>query len=84
MAGVLAFALPLSAYVATLVPGVDFWDTGELQTVPYILGIAHPTGFPLYVLCGWLWSHLVVVGTVAYRMNLLSAFAVAISAPSPR
>jgi hypothetical protein len=50
-----------------------------MQTVPYILGIAHPTGFPLYVLFGWLWSHALPIETVAYRMNLLSAVALAAS-----
>jgi hypothetical protein len=71
----LAFAVPLAIYVASLQSGVDFWDTGELQTVPYILGIAHPSGFPAYVLVGWVWSHVVPFGDPAYRMNLLSAVA---------
>ena len=35
-------------------PGVGFWDTGEFQAVPPILGTAHPTGYPTYVLLGWL------------------------------
>jgi hypothetical protein len=74
-AGALAFALPLAIYISSLQPSVDFWDTGELQTVPYILGIAHPSGFPAYVLIGWVWSHIVLVGDPAYRMNLLSAVA---------
>jgi hypothetical protein len=39
-----------------------------------LLGIAHPTGYPLYCLLGWAWSHLLPLGDVAYRMNLLSAF----------
>jgi len=71
--GCLAFVIPLALDVASLDPGIDYWDTGELQTVPYILGIPHPTGFPAYVVLGWLWTHLVPLGTVAYRMNLLSA-----------
>jgi hypothetical protein len=74
---VLAFAVPLAIYVASLQSGVAFWDTGELQTVPYILGIAHPSGFPAYVLIGWLWSHGVPFGDPAFRMNLLSAVAMA-------
>jgi hypothetical protein len=50
-----------------------------MQTVPYIMGIAHPTGFPLYVLGGWLWSHALPFGSVALRLNLLSAVALAAS-----
>jgi hypothetical protein len=76
-AGALAFAVPLVLYVASLHAGLDFWDTGELQTVPYILGIAHPSGFPAYVLIGWVWSHALPFGDPAYRMNLLSAVAMA-------
>jgi hypothetical protein len=71
----LAFAVPLGIYVAALQPGVDYWDTGELQTVPYILGIAHPSGFPAYVLIGYVWSHVAPFGDPAYRLNLLSAVA---------
>ncbi len=69
--------VPLAIYVATLQSGVEYWDTGELQTVPYILGIAHPSGFPAYVLIGWVWSHAVPFGDPAYRMNVLSAVAMA-------
>jgi len=71
--GCLALAIPLAIDIASLDPGIDYWDTGELQTVPYILGIPHPTGFPAYVLLGWLWTHALPLGSVAYRMNLLSA-----------
>jgi 4-amino-4-deoxy-L-arabinose transferase-like glycosyltransferase len=68
--GSAAFAL----YVLTLAPTVLAGDAGEFQFVPYLLGVAHPTGYPLYTLLGWAWSHLVPVGDVAYRLNLFSAF----------
>ena len=70
-----AFAL----YVRTLAPTVLAGDGGEFQFVPYLLGVAHPTGYPLYSLLGWGWSHLLPVGDVAYRMNLFSAFWAALS-----
>ncbi len=72
----LALALGLGSfvlYVITLAPSVLFADAGEFQFVPYILGIAHPTGYPLYLLLGWAWSHVLPIGDVAYRMNLFSA-----------
>jgi hypothetical protein len=68
--GVATFAL----YAKTLAPTVLVGDGGEFQFVPYVLGIAHPTGYPLYCLLGWAWSHLLSAGDVAYRMNLFSAF----------
>ena len=60
-------------YAATLAPTVLAGDGGEFQFVPYLLGVAHPTGYPLYTMLGWLWSHLLPLGDVAYRMNLFSA-----------
>ncbi len=71
-----AAALGLAAlglYAYTLAPSLGYGDQAELQYMPYILGVSHPTGYPLYMLLGWLWSHALPVGTVAYRMNLFSA-----------
>jgi len=65
-------------YLRTLLPGVGFWDTAEAQTVPHTLSIFHPTGFPTYTLVGWAWSQL-PLGSVAYRMNLLSAVCLALT-----
>lgn len=67
--GFVAFSL----YLSTLAPTLLFADAGEFQFVPYLLGISHPTGYPLYLLLGWFWSHLLPWGDVAFRMNLLSA-----------
>ncbi len=74
------FGLCLAVYILTLAPGVLGGDSGEFQYIPYILGIAHPTGYPLYTFWGWLWTHLLVIGNVAYRMNLFSAFGGALTA----
>ena len=53
-----------------------FGDWGEMQTVPHVLGVAHPTGYPSYIALSWL-AHLVPIGSVAFRANLLSAVLVA-------
>jgi hypothetical protein len=75
--GVVAFALARLA----LLPGVTFWDTGEFQTVGPVLGTAHPTGFPTYVLLGWLASVVLQpFGDDAFRMNLLSAVCLGVAA----
>jgi transmembrane protein TMEM260 (protein O-mannosyltransferase) len=73
-----AFALPAAVYVACVSPEPGAWDTAELQGVPYILGISHPTGFPLYVLLGFAWSHAIAIGSVAWRMNVMSAVVMAV------
>jgi tetratricopeptide (TPR) repeat protein len=48
-------------------------DSGELVAAVHVLGIPHPSGYPLYVLLGKLWTLLVPVGPVAFRMSLFSA-----------
>ncbi len=66
--------LALGLYGTTLLPGVGWWDTAEFQTVGPLLGTAHPTGYPSYVLLGWLASIILApFGEPAFRMNLLSA-----------
>ena len=65
--------LSLLAYSLTLAPSVLMADAGEFQFVPRLPGIAHPTGYPLYTLLGWLFSYLVPYGDVAWRLNFFSA-----------
>lgn len=60
-------------YVNTLATSVNFIDSGELASVAVILGIAHPTGYPLFTLIGWLFSHLPIGASAIYKMNLMSA-----------
>ena len=43
-----------------------------MQSVPHVLGVAHPTGYPTYVLLAW-FAELLPIGSVAWRANLLSA-----------
>ena len=76
-----AGAVALVALIATraaMLPGIDFWDTAELQTVGPLLGTAHSPGFPTYVLLGWLASVVLQpFGEPAFRMNLLAGLCVA-------
>ncbi len=68
------FTIAFVLYLSTLAPSVVtvFDDSLEFQLVTYRLGIAHPTGYPLYTLLGKLFTFL-PVGNVAYRVNLMSA-----------
>ena len=52
-AGLLAGAV----YWRTAAPGVLPGDSGELQFAAWLAGLSHPTGYPLYLILGWLWSH---------------------------
>jgi hypothetical protein len=68
---VTTFALAL--YLRTLAPGVLGGDSGEFQFAAWLGGFAHPTGYPLYLLLGWLWTHLLPLHDPAWRMNAFSA-----------
>ena len=60
-------------YILTLSPTLSFIDSGELATVCYTLGIAHPTGYPLFTLVGNLFSKLALFNSEIYTLNLMCA-----------
>ena len=66
------FLVALVVYSWTLAPTVTLTDSGELIVAAYGLGVAHPPGFPLWVMLAHLAS-LVPVGSVAVRINFSSA-----------
>ncbi len=68
------FLLSLGFYLSCLSSTVTYGgDSGELIAASYRLGIPHPTGYPFYCLLGNLFAHLVPLGEIAWRYNLLSA-----------
>jgi tetratricopeptide (TPR) repeat protein len=69
----LVFLATIALYVATLPKGVLPGDSGELIAASRTLSIAHPPGYPLYVMIGKIFSSAFALGSVAYRYNLLSA-----------
>ena len=73
LAGLGSGAAAFAVYVSTLAPGlIDIRDTPAFQYMGRVLGIPHQPGYPFYLLISWAFSHL-PVGSLAYRMNLLSA-----------
>lgn len=78
MPGALLLGLALFAvYALGACPTIYVGDSGELVAAVHTLGIPHPPGSPLYVLLGKLWTVVLPVGSVAYRMSLFSAAAAA-------
>ncbi|HEY6332560.1 MAG TPA: DUF2723 domain-containing protein, partial [Blastocatellia bacterium] len=75
---VFVFGLSLVVYLKTLAPTVTLVDSGELIVAARWLGVAHPPGFPLYVLLAHL-ATLLPFGNVAQRVNFASAFFAAIA-----
>jgi tetratricopeptide (TPR) repeat protein len=60
-------------YWCTMAPGVTFIDSGELAAVASTLGIAHPSGYPLFTLLGWLFCRLPFGSEEIVRLNLMAA-----------
>ena len=54
-------------------------DSGELVAAVHTLGVPHPSGYPLYVFLGKLWSLLLPVGSAAERMSWFSVAAAAVT-----
>ena len=69
----------LLLYTLTAGPSIVelFDDTLEFQLVVPTFGIAHPTGYPLYVITGGLFTRLLPMGNWAWRVNLFSALCAA-------
>ena len=67
------FLLYLGLYVSRMAPSVVAGDPGEYQIVASGWGIGHPPGYGFYALLGNLFTHLIPIGTFAWRANLLSA-----------
>jgi len=72
------FLFTLGVYTLTLNPSVPFWDSGEFIATSFILGVPHPPGTPLFVLVGRVFS-MIPIGSVAQRVNWLSALSSAIT-----
>ncbi|MBK9208306.1 MAG: DUF2723 domain-containing protein [Anaerolineales bacterium] len=77
-AAFLIFSVSLTLYLRTLAPSLLYGDSAEFQTIAFTLGLGHPTGYPVYILLAKLFTFL-PVGDIAYRVNLLSAVAGALT-----
>ena len=73
------FLVSLLVYRLTLAPTVTLVDSGELIVAARFLGVAHPPGFPLYLILAHLFS-LVLIGNIAVRINSASAIFAALAA----
>lgn len=60
-------------YLLTMAPTVLQIDAGELAAVQCTLGIAHPTGYPLFTMLGHLFSLIPLPLTKIFQLNILAA-----------
>ncbi|OGD97557.1 hypothetical protein A3A49_02900 [Candidatus Curtissbacteria bacterium RIFCSPLOWO2_01_FULL_38_11b] len=76
----LLFLLFLFAlYSVGVSPSVYGGDSGDIILASWFGGVAHPPGYPLQTMIGWVFTHLPYQATVAYKANLLAAFLMAIT-----
>jgi hypothetical protein len=66
--------LALVVLLFTTAPDLTGEDSGELITAAYTLGVAHPPGYPLWCILGKIFTIIIPVGTIAFRLNLMSVF----------
>ena len=79
-AGAFAFLVALAVYGATRAPDLTFIDCGELAAAATLLGIPHPTGYPLYTLLGRALTAIPGPIEPLTRLTLFSAVAGALAA----
>ena len=68
------FTGAVALYAGTLNPDVQPADSGEFQIAAITLGIAHPPGYPLFTMLGWLLAQ-VPFGSAFARVSFLSVIA---------
>jgi len=72
--------LAMLVYALTAAPSVSpGHDSGELTTVAYCLGVAHPPGYPLFARLAHAWG-LLWGGDYGWRINLFSGACTALAA----
>ncbi len=69
--GYFALGIGCLVYILTASSEVTFFDSGELITSSFTLGIAHPPGYPVYIMLSHLFNY-VPVGSIAFRVSFFS------------
>ena len=71
------FVACLILYAPTLTTSVAKDDSAEFQMLSPLLGVSHPTGYPLFLLLSWVATRL-PLGDLAFRVTLLSMLTAAL------
>jgi thioredoxin-like negative regulator of GroEL len=74
------FAVVWIGYYLTLAPEMTLEDSGELATGSFYAGIPHPPGYPVWTIYTWLWTVLLPIKNVAWRVALAEATGGALAA----
>ena len=74
-----SFIITFIVYIITTAPDLTFTDAGELACVCATLGIAHPSGYPLFSILGYLWSLIPLPISTIHSLNIFAGFLTAAS-----
>jgi hypothetical protein len=74
----ICFAVVFTVYALTASEHVGLEDDGIFLMAAFDNGVAHPPGYPLFTLLGWVASQI-PISTVAWRVHMLSALAGALT-----
>src|SRR4029453_13069827 len=66
----ITMAVVWTGYYLTLAPELTLEDSGELATGSFYAGIPHPPGYPVWTIYTWLWTVLLPIKNVAWRVAL--------------
>jgi tetratricopeptide (TPR) repeat protein len=75
---ILLFIVVLLTYVHNLSRGVYGGDTGDFIAASSVMGVAHPPGYPLYTMLGFLLTRIDIF-TPAFMVGLVAAISSALS-----
>ncbi|MGD0258619.1 MAG: DUF2723 domain-containing protein [Verrucomicrobiota bacterium] len=75
----ITFGVVWTVYLLTLAPELTLEDSGELVTGAFYAGIPHPPGYPVWTIYSWLWTALLPIGNMAWRVSVGQAFSGALT-----
>src|SRR5438045_9700417 len=75
----ITFAVVWIGYYLTMAPEMTLEDSGELATGSFYAGIPHPPGYPLWTIYTWLWTVLLPIKNIAWRVSMGEATSAAIA-----
>lgn len=73
----LLFLLTFTVYLRGVSPSVYGGDSGDIILAGWFFGVAHPPGYPLNTLVGFIFGHLPYSAPVAFKVNTAAAFLMA-------
>lgn len=75
----LVFLISLTTYLMTVQKSLPFWDCAEFTAATVQQQVPHPPGAPLFLMVGKLFHQYIPFGDPAWRVNLVSVVATAVS-----